>query len=266
MKIRCSYLPMYCDCPRRTAAKLLKSHISASGFDIPEDCKGVAACVGTGTHKGAEMLLNEAINIGITPSLANVTDTGIQEYRQEVYEGVQFDDITANNNEAEKQIQILTRSYYYEIFPKKNLNNAKAEESLKAVFGTDEVTGHCDFSNLEEITDVKTGKVSIYSAQCGGYSLLKRSQGHEVVKKLKCEFLPRTPLRKNYPGAVVHEYNVYNSEKHAFNVIKLIKKNVADFMESGDPWSFAANPKSMLCSPKYCSAYGTEFCEVGANK
>jgi hypothetical protein len=28
----------------------------------------------------------------------------------------------------------------------------------------------------------------------------------------------------------------------------------------GDPWAFAANPSSMLCSAKFCPAYGSDFC------
>ncbi|CAO3439801.1 hypothetical protein [Azospirillum argentinense] len=31
-------------------------------------------------------------------------------------------------------------------------------------------------------------------------------------------------------------------------------------IEPGDPWAFAANPSSKLCSDRFCPAWGTAFC------
>ena len=224
MNIRCSALPFYCDCPRKAAAGLFWKEIKTAGFKIPYVKKQVSAHIGAGVHAGAETLLKESIKTGIKLSLGNSIDSSMQAYRKEIYEGVQFDDITSNNNEAEKQIQILMRSYYYEVYPKKDLTNALIECEMQAQDGEFLLTGHSDFINDIEIEDLKTGRVSNYAAQNGGYSLLHRSRTGKTAKRLVVDFCQRTHLSKNYPGAAQQEYNVYTSEKYAFNIIKLIQK------------------------------------------
>jgi len=61
------------------------------------------------------------------------------------------------------------------------------------------------------------------------------------------------------------------AETAATNIIRHIEGDLRTFREGdparrilpGDPWSFVANPASILCSPKYCPAFGTQFCREG---
>ena len=64
---------------------------------------------------------------------------------------------------------------------------------------------------------------------------------------------------------------VAQAETAASNILRHIAGDLETFRNGdpvrrilpGDPWAFQANPSSILCSPKYCPAFGTTFCHEG---
>jgi len=267
IRIRCSGLPMYLDCPRRSACNLFDDQIADAGFHISKRPVGVAAAVGTGTHDGAAYIAENLIRTESRGKLEHATERAIVKYRDQIAAGVEFDDTTPNNNHAEKQISTLTRSYFHEIAPRLNLVNGEVEQYLKAQINNFMVSGHVDLADDRQVRDLKTGRVGSYHAQVGGYSLVRRSNGAPAPTEIFIDYLPRVPISKPYPGAAVQEYNVSVCEKAAFETIKIIQRDVNNFISSGgNEWAFPANPKSSLCSPRYCAAWGSDFCALGGSK
>jgi hypothetical protein len=56
---------------------------------------------------------------------------------------------------------------------------------------------------------------------------------------------------------------VAQCENVAMSLIRKLERDYKEFLETGDPNTFLANPASMLCSEKYCPAWGTGFCQFG---
>jgi hypothetical protein len=113
------------------------------------------------------------------------------------------------------------------------------------------------------IRDVKTGIVSRSNiAQYGGYSLLRRLEGGRPARIVE-DFIRRVPLREEQPPPVTIHYDPALAERVAARTIAEIEEQYAEFLESGDPLAFPANPNSVFCSPKFCPAHGTSWCMEG---
>lgn len=262
--IRASILPMYFDCPRRSASQLFGREVESFDYKLKWVPKGIAAIVGTAAHESAGHVVDNLVDRGDRGKLGDATEKGIVRYRQEFEKGAEFDDTTPNNNHAEKQIGMLARSYFHEIAPGLDLVSVEREIKLKAQVDRDTViSGHIDYNSEETIRDLKTGRPGGYLSQLGGYSLLRNSNGYNKAGALYIDHLPRTPIAKAYPGARVIRADRFLCEEAAYSVIVAIQNSYNDFMKSGKAWAFPANPKSMLCNPKYCRAYDTKFCKLG---
>jgi hypothetical protein len=262
--IRISSLPYYLDCPRRAACNMFRTEIQNAGFNIKYALSGISAAVGTGTHAAAHCICDSLVRSGERGDLAAAQEVGIIEFRDAAARGVEYDTTTPNNNHAEQQIIILSRSYYHEIAPVLNLQDPEFETKMTARLDEETIiSGKPDISDARQIRDTKTGRETSFHAQLGGYSLLKKSNKKPRPEKLLIDYLPRVPLAKKYPGAYTKELELNFSEYYAWNIIQTIKRDIAAFMKAGDPWAFMPNPKSMLCGPRYCHAFGTDFCQLG---
>lgn len=269
LKIRASALSYYLDCPRREAAKLFWREVRDAGFNLPWRYKlGIAAAIGSGSHAGVEFALNNTIETGAPGKVEDLIEIAISNFKGEITdaEGADYDDTTPNNNDAEKQIQLLTRSFYFEILPNINVDNSDTEIPFEAKLDNVLFTGKADFISESELHDFKFARISDYSAQLGAYSLLNKSQGFPAPKILISNFMPRVAVGKPYPGPTIIPHSVQDSEEAAFNIVKIIKRDAENFLKDGNPWAFAANPKSILCSTKYCKCFGSEFCKLGVKK
>jgi hypothetical protein len=267
IRIRASSINYYNDCPRRESASIFWKEVKEAGFAFRWLRKNVAAAVGSGSHKANEFILNQIIDNSARPRVEDGIENGIIAYRQEIEKGAIYDSLTPDNNAAEKQIAILHKSFFYEVLPNLIVENCDTEVPLEALLEKDVlITGTIDFVNPEEIDDWKNTKPSDCSAQLGLYSLLNKSQGYPEVKRLTNRFFERVKVGKPYPGAKIVRYNLFDAETAARNIIKRIVKDAREFMQTGDPWSFPCNPKSMLCSPAYCKCFGTEYCKSGIRK
>ena len=272
--IRCSTLPGYPDCPRRSACKLIRDQIQEAGYELRQLPAGIGAAVGTGSHWAADWVIGEFMSgkIEVTPEgdvvnpspLFNTCkEIGIQKFRDEIADGVIYDGTTSSTRDAERQIDILTRSFLTEVLPmvKPLGTEIQRRAQLNDSF---ELSGRLDCEEQSGIYDWKYGsKLSIYDSQQGGYSLLRQSIGLTKPDFLRVYHMPRTSVKKQYPGARQINISVNSAERAAYAVTHHIMRDIRNWWASRDPWSFTANPMSMLCSDKYCEAWGTSFCEFG---
>lgn len=269
VKVRASALSGYADCPRRTAANLFGYEIEAAGFVLRDTPRGIGATIGTAVHAGAALTLHEKMKAGALAPISTVTDCAIESYREGAREGIMFDRETPASNVAERQITEMLLGYQRVIAPK--IEPVIVEERLEADtdFGIT-LSGQSDVLAREpgKLRDLKTGKKrGNHRPQLGAYSLLSKSNGLDV--ETACEdFIQRPSMSKSVPDPVSYPHDVASAEVAAINVLRHIASDLKTFREGdrthgilpGDPWAFSANASSMLCSEKFCKAWGTEFC------
>lgn len=260
--IRVSTLPGYTDCPRRAAAKSWRHIIEGAGFTLRRLPNTIGAAIGTGVHVGAAHILTEKRDQR-TANISDAHELSVAELRKQTIEGALWDTVTTSMNTAEKQTIRLTSLFNEQIAPK--VNPELIENRRKAVIAPGwELSGQSDTETTNQIIrDWKTGAViRPYQSQFGGYSLLRRSQGGTKPALLIMDHLKRVAIDRAQPPVVSIEYDIATCERAAWAIIGHIKRDITAFLKSGDPWCFACNPMSMMCSNKYCPAHGTTFCEL----
>jgi hypothetical protein len=170
----------------------------------------------------------------------------------------------------------MTQTYHRLVAP--TVEPIRVEKRLEAEISPGFVlSGQSDMVCREpqSIRDLKTGTRSPTSvaAQLGGYSLLNRSH-HMSIETASIDWLKRVRETKPQPEPVSQKVKLEHAETAATMVIAHIIKGIETFRRGdperrilpGDPWAFLANPSSILCSPKYCPAHGTEFCHEWSEK
>lgn len=255
--IRSSLLPTYNDCPRRSATRIIPDTIAEAGFELREDKNGVGAAIGTSVHKGSNLVMAHKIDHGEPCPEKECIDSAVAEL--DTIEDITYDSTSPDKDSAQKQIIRISKSYYHLVAPR--ITPVRTEFSLKASLPSEStLSGHPDILDVENhIRDTKTGRFRPHQAQLGGYSLLGRSNGIGVAG-LDIDFLARVALSKEQPEPLHKPYDMTVCEQEAWGVINRIQQDCDRFEETGDKWAFQANPMSNLCSPKYCRAYGSEWC------
>jgi len=261
IRIHCSSLPAYSDCPRRAAARVIRDIIEGAGYRLRETRQGVGAAFGSGVHASARGIMQKKIDGG-QMSDDDALEIAVAEYRSRIKNGVIFDSATQRNNDAEKQIAMSLRAFRAQVEPQIQPASAETPRRARVAEGV-VLVGTSDVEDVRcYLDDYKTGShLRMYHAQLGGYALLRESH-RGVIKRLRKHVIPRVSLRKPYPGTRTIEYDIDISKKAAWSIIQHIQRDVRNFITTGDPEVFLCNPMSMMCSEKYCVCYGTEFCEL----
>lgn len=273
--IRVSSLNAYPGCARQAATSIFWKEIADAGYRIRESVRGVGAAVGTAVHKAAEFMLREKATSGSLPPANFGQDVARDSIKEQVAEGIQFDDgnraITRTAGEAIDQGARMSRLYHGIVAPE--VNPIIVEERLTAEVRPGIIlSGQPDVVAREpnKVRDLKTGgRMGDYGAQTGGYSLLVRS--HDLhVEEASVDFIKRVRDPAKQTDPVVKPVPIAEAETTALNIIRHIEQDISTFRygdpERGirpqDPWAFMANPHSVLCSRKFCRAYGTDFCDA----
>lgn len=263
ISIRASSLSSYPDCLRRTASRIFKDEIIAAGYELRTTNTGIGAATGTGTHSGAAFILQQKIETGTAGGLEDAKEKAIASLHYEIEPGVSWDPTSPNLNTAEKQVIRQVTSYANHVAPK--IDPESVEEYIEMPLkegGNIWITGHTDTKFSTGIRDLKTGvKRRANGYQYGCYSLLYRSTGLDVEFLIE-DFVPRVAISKEQPLPEIHYYNVKESELAAYAIITRMIADLKAFRVTADPWSWLANPMSMMCHAKYCPAHGTEFCKA----
>lgn len=269
--IRCSALPMYPDCPRRSVASIMRRDLESLGYEFRERAPLISGCIGTGLHGAQKHALTEKA-AAREPAVAQSIEAAMAAFVEDVADGAEYDETTLNGNHAYTQIQTMTRAFYSQVLPEliPRLDDAGQpvleyyrEGVIEAGF---RLTGSLDCETVEDdIEDTKTGKSGDgYHAQLGAYSILKRANTGKPAAELFVEHVPRVSVKKPYPGTKQVVYKRELCEAAAFCTIRHIIRDIKNFRATQSPWAFQANINSQLCSPKYCIAYGTAWCELTA--
>jgi hypothetical protein len=262
-RIRSSMLPAWNDCPRRSAAKSYGWLVKKKGFELRELPPSIGAAVGTAVHKVAEVMLAAKIETGELGKLSDGIEQGMAGFSEEIAPGAIWDDTTPNRSAAEKQIRSLSHAYLVGVAEK--IEPAAVELELEADAGDGFLlTGHIDLVTRDEwVRDLKTGEVSRpYYEQLGAYGLLVRSNQVCGVRGLAVDWIKRTGHTKPQPPVEVKEADATICQRAALEVVGEVKRCLLEFERTGSAAVFGCNSMSMMCSEKYCPAWGTDFCPV----
>jgi hypothetical protein len=273
--VRASTLSGWPDCPRRGAARLLWREVAEAGFELRRTPRGIGAAVGSAVHAAAEITLREKAKTGALPPASFAIEVADASLIEQLAEGeTLFDQMTPNRSDALHQAIGMARAYHRQVAPQ--VEPIIVEERLEADIAPGLVlSGQADVvaREPETVRDLKSGvrpQPRPAAPQLGSYSLLARSNGLDI-KKLAIDYLQRVSIRKPQPAATVALVAIAAAETAATSILKHIAGDLKTFREGdrerrllpGDPWAFMANPASILCGPKYCPAYATEFCHEG---
>lgn len=266
MKIRCSTLSNYNDCPRRAASAQFRDIIEEMGEPLRERTAGIAPVFGTANHAGIEYALKYKMKYGKLPPIDDAIGAAHTEFTIQATDAeIVFDDKTPNHQVAKDQIAItqkVHREYY-----QNEMNPVAVEVRMSLQLGDGfELTGAPDeIDHSGTVNDLKTGtRDSNHAGQLGGYLILALKNGHKV-NKAQAQWLPR-PKKTDLLKPIDITYPPQMCVSVAKSVINQIKSDVTMFKETQNPWSFPANPASTMCSDKFCPAHGTKFCELTYNK
>lgn len=274
--IRASALSGYADCPRRSAARMFRQEIEAAGFQLGRTIRGIGAAIGTAVHKGAEVALGEKAYSGRLPPVTVTEDATISELHGQIANEIEFEGprgTTRTKTEAEVQSRGMIRAYHRAVAP--TIQPIQVETRLEAEVAPGVVlSGQSDVVAYEPgtIRDLKTGArpPRAFAAQVGAYSLLSRS--HEMdIEHVSVDFIQRVSAGRPQPEPVSQRLAIARAETAAAAVLGHVIRDLDTFRHGdaerqimpGDPWAFLANPASSLCSPRWCPAFGSEFCREG---
>lgn len=270
--IRASSLTGYMDCSRRSAISMFRKEIEAAGYKLHRLPNSIASAIGTGVHAGAAMSLQEKAKAGALPPLSVATDAAMESLKEKVAEGVIFEakGTAQHFGHAEQHVLRMTEAYHRVIAPK--VEPIIVETRLEAEVAPGVIlSGQADVVAREpgKARDLKTTTVvgKTHNPQIGAYSLLARTNGIDV-KGAAIDEIERTALKNPQPDPTTTEYDIELVETAASRVLGHIMNDLRVFREGdheqriqpGDPWAFPANPASKLCGPKYCAAFGTDWC------
>ena len=262
IRIRCSTLSSYTDCPRRAAVGILRDQIADAGFSFTDRPGNVGAMVGSAVHMAATAMASDKKTTGQDPALiGDYVQAGIEGLRKYLENGAQYDDTTPTTNAAEYQVVKLAGIFHGDILPYLVPENIELRRTGGISDGF-ELSGQTDIETAgRAVIDVKTGvRAPISAAQLGGYSMLIRAVDGQSPAELRVIHTPRMGLGKKYKGTGTMKYDSPGAEKLAWETVKYIMWSCRNFVSSGNPAAFPFNPSSSICSPKYCRAWGSEWC------
>lgn len=269
VEARSSSLSQFPDCERRWAARNLRGELAMYGWSVRILPNSVGAVIGSGTHAAVAYDLTHKMETGELAGQADCLEVGVEELRNRIAEeGVIYDDVSPDVNNAESQVRRLHHVYRNQVGAR--VKPVAVERRLRGRHKSGIVSsGQQDLVVVDPVTlkDLKTGKVrGANHAQYGNYSQLLRSHGTPVAQIFE-DFTRRAPLSKPQPPVVEVRYDLEACETMADAVLNRIAERIERFRRTGgdrDVW--LANPNSMLCRDTTCPAHGTPFCQYGRSR
>ena len=256
--VRASSLSSYADCPRRWLARQHATLAEEAGYRLRKIGRHIGAATGQATHQGALSGLRRRIATGSFDG-EEMEDIAIRTLRDETTEEVIWDDRSPNLSVAERQVVRQIAVCRDQIVPV--IDAEFVEPSWKGKHSSGLIlSGHPDCVSYTKIGDIKTGLESNNGAQYGGYVLLSRVADELVqIEEIEESFVPRVKLTEPVLDVVPIAYDLEGCADLADRTLNKIANNLRDFYKDG-PAVFLANTSSMLCSDKFCPAWGTRFC------
>lgn len=261
IEIRSSSLPMWNDCPRRSAARVLRNEIQMIGIKLARENRSIGAICGTATHAGAAFVLSTKMKDGTLGDEGAATDVAVESIRTSIKEEVvEWDATTASTRMAESAVVRQVKQYRKDVASK--VEPKMVEQSLKAEWGPIYLTGHVDLVTQDDVLrDIKGGRKRPNASQYGGYAQLLKANGIAVTGIIE-DGIARVHDAKPQPPIDSRPIDIDVAKELAREVLNNIFDQVTEFRTHNKPTAFPANPQSMLCGPKYCPAWGGEWCQA----
>ncbi|MDP2621548.1 MAG: hypothetical protein Q8P46_15490 [Hyphomicrobiales bacterium] len=259
--IRPSSLPGWADCQRRTAARIAPQLVKDMGYDLRQLPQRVGPAVGTATHAAVAHTMQAKIDTGSSANQTETEQVGLDALDKSIEYGVEWDGVSPNLNTSQKQV--IRHYRVFRIHLEDSIRPRTVERRIEKVTKRGNMLSGQPDQTDDGVHDLKTGvarRVNI--AQYGGYALLLRADG-DPAQHITEDYIQRVAIDREQPVPQQIPYNVDLAERVAGAIIMDIERTFEIFEREGDNLVFAANPGSMLCSDRWCVAYGTDFCEEG---
>lgn len=254
--IRPSGIKGFFDCSYRWYMETIKS---------PQRRVGVAAHLGTGIHKAAEVFYTESIKEQRWTKIRDdFKSAGLDEFRKKIKEEEPSDIKEVKIDEVEKTLLDCSDNYI-----------RKAEELMKGHLPltvektytvlvnspvVEEVKGTLDIVGEDYVGDIKTmnkwKSPKEYILQQMVYAWLRSKRG-EAVEDLKIHRVNVKTKGSDVQSILEDLENPFIKmealvSKAEFLLTSMIK-TCESFFKTGDEVVFKGNPSSLICSPKYCN-------------
>jgi len=227
------------------------------------------ATLGTAVHKSAEVVWEDAIKTGKKDlNISQATDAAIEEYHECLKKDEPQFDVGDTKESLEKLVIEGTKSWIEDIAPSVDIPVAVEKrytiEINNPIF--ERISGSLDYVGEKSIHDIKTTKrkptLSNYSLQQGTYALLREGNGETVDEvKIQAVVFNKKDTKALILDMVEDNTNPFIGLDAIKNQSRFIVNNI---LEKTKVYSkdivkpellFTGNPKSNLCSNKYCSLY-----------
>ena len=270
VSFRSSMLPAYEGCCRRFgAAYLFETGLDKElGIKLNRPKAHVGSAVGTSCHSGHAYLMEAFATTGEHGGderagyAMDVARTQFGEIAKD--DGIGYDKTTATQQGAEAAITRMIRRLHQDYQP--DSMPILVEAKLKAtVLPGLELTGHVDLYLIEKaLNDLKTGvwRPQPFS-QFGSYGLIMEAN-QIPVETMTTLYLPRVSTKREQPPCELIPIRPAIAKRQALSVARHAHRDVTAMLDSGDVEHLVANPSDNLCDPRFCPAFGTKFCAIGA--
>lgn len=276
ISIRSSLLPSYPDCPRMFVAKYALEKKIDLGSGLKPTRRNIGAVIGTATHDAHAYLMNALARTGDhggTTRRDHAVDVAMGSYQKSSQEsgGIGMDGTTPNQRCAEETIRRITRRMYLDhrpdsepVYVEKGFSTEYGYRSGRRVYSV-KVTGTVDLYLFGgKLPDIKTGRNRpLPYIQLGTYANILTGNG-VPVNDLECLYFKRVALRTPQPTMERIPIDINTSTHASKAVAKRAHVDLKSVLQSGDPNRVVARPESFLCDPRFCPAFDTEFCKIGA--
>lgn len=220
---------------------------------------GNRAAIGTGIHRGAEVMWSDAIKTGKKDTnITMITEAAVAAYEEEFAKGVDLDFGESKSGSIDEVVAgsraFVTDIAMFTPIPKAVEIRATipidGHTLVKAVSGTIDYLGHDNISDLK--TSKRKATPSNYTTQQSVYRMLAESEGHVV----KYNTIQNVVMKASPEGQVLPiETNLVQAKAIVNNLLDVLEIAVKDVVPLEA--LFRGNPKYYLCSNKYCSLYST---------
>lgn len=252
IRIRPSAVDGFYNCRYQWAKRFLEG--------VPQGPSGARASIGTGIHAGAEQFWAEVKPTGDREkfNLAAMTDAAVQSFREDIKDGVKFDD-GENENTAIVEIANGVEAFaddigQFAMIPDfvEEYFEVQIEHPLVVAVG-----GTIDYLAKKTIADVKTSKRKLapqsYVVQQSIYRYLAEANGHEITSN---QIQGVVLGKRSVDGMILPlEANVPQAKFLVNGILDTLTVALEDKMPL--EVLFPGNPKYYLCSNKYCEHYAT---------
>jgi hypothetical protein len=268
--IRPSSLTTAVDCGRRWAAVHLSHLVRDAGYTLGERRPlHVGAAIGSGVHAAASFTLEAKRRTGELGNEAEAVDRAEAEFLERAQHGLMWDATTGQLPVAQMQLARMTRSYRRHLAWQ--LTPLLVEQRFECDVGDNWVlSGQTDTLAGDPNADVRDLKTGTHQrangVQYACYHIILDAHGYRPHRIIE-DFLPRAKLKVEQPPPQSTTIPLAPAIADAWDTIDDIKRRTAEFqrrvVEGGRPphAAFPANPQSQLCSPRFCPAFGTDFCK-----